>query len=135
MSPLVGPSGLWLSPPHSDVGEIFAFLGWPFLYFLGGLFASGFDQPKLGDVREDEASIRMKWRAHDLRVAWLFFLLLFEGLAAVWILSGYQRILLPFVLATYATYALLVVLWLSCTRRIRERQLNSRDNLLALRKD
>lgn len=119
LSPLVGPLGLWLHPPASDAGQLFSFLGWPMLYFLAGLFASGFDQPRYGDGGDDDMLTRLKGTAHDLRVAWLFFLLLFEGLAAMWILSEYQWILLPFVLAAYTAYASLAVSWLVWKKRIR----------------
>lgn len=118
--PLGGPLSLCINPPDSDVGKIFAFLGWPLLYFLGGLFASYFDQPSDRDSRSDEALTKLKWTARNLRVGWLLFLLLFEGLTAMWILAEYPQILLTFVLLIYATYALLAVYWLVCHKRIRE---------------
>jgi len=117
--PLIGPLTLYFHRPESDRGELLAAFGWPTFYLLGGLVASYFDQPRRHDFEIGGTFLKLKERAHDLRVGWLFFLSLFEALAAIWVLAEYQLILVPFVVGAYVVYTVLATWWEKCNRRIR----------------
>ncbi len=121
--PLIGPLSLYFFKPQSDLGEIMAFLGWPVFYFLAGLVYSSFDQPKIAVDKLGEEFVKLKWKAHNLRIAWMFFLLLFEAFSAMCILAGGEGMPLAFFLipvGLYIAYAALCLWRLNCLKSLRQ---------------
>jgi hypothetical protein len=120
--PFTWPLALYFYAPQNDFGELMAVLGWPILFFLAGLFISSFTQPKVKDKAIGEDFYKLKLKAHNLNVAWLFFFVVFESFSVMCVLGFKSDIpigLYMILTGLYTAYAVLCVWWLRCLKRIR----------------
>jgi hypothetical protein len=121
--PFSVPLALYFYKPQSDFWGLMAFLGWPVLLFLAGLVFSSFSQPKVKDKAIGEDFFKLKLKAHNLQVAWLFFLTVFEAMSAMCVLSQGQGMPIAFYLiptGLYAVYAILAIWWLNCLKQLKQ---------------